>query len=243
MQDTRSEVSFRFLDWDSDFFGKRIGRVLPKRISAPLVAEAERWSQVNRIDCLYFLADSADTRTVEVAEQAAFHLVDIRMTFQCDVPPMPPGRGDDGLRVATLADLDDLRAVAKDSHHDSRFYADRHFERARADALYERWIENELRDRSGVVFVPDVGGRAAGYITCRVIERNVGEIGLLAVAEGARNSGAGAALVRAALRWFAEREVGRATVVTQGRNAGAQRVYQRAGFLTRSVELWYHRWF
>jgi hypothetical protein len=32
-------------------------------------------------------------------------------------------------------------------------------------------------------------------------------------------------------------------VVTQGRNSKAQRLYERCGFLTRSVQLWYHRWF
>jgi len=34
-----------------------------------------------------------------------------------------------------------------------------------------------------------------------------------------------------------------AEVVTQGRNYGAQRMYQRCGFVTRTTELWYHKWF
>jgi hypothetical protein len=33
------------------------------------------------------------------------------------------------------------------------------------------------------------------------------------------------------------------TVATQARNIAAQRLYQRAGFLTSSVRVWYHRWF
>jgi len=32
-------------------------------------------------------------------------------------------------------------------------------------------------------------------------------------------------------------------VVTQGRNLAAQRLYQRNGFVTASLQLWYHRWF
>jgi ribosomal protein S18 acetylase RimI-like enzyme len=32
------------------------------------------------------------------------------------------------------------------------------------------------------------------------------------------------------------------SVVTQGRNVAAQRLYQRAGFVTASTQLWYHRW-
>ena len=32
-------------------------------------------------------------------------------------------------------------------------------------------------------------------------------------------------------------------VVTQGRNYAAQRLYQKCGFVTKSTELWYHKWF
>ena len=28
-----------------------------------------------------------------------------------------------------------------------------------------------------------------------------------------------------------------------GRNLAAQRLYQRSGFVTASLQLWYHRWF
>jgi len=30
--------------------------------------------------------------------------------------------------------------------------------------------------------------------------------------------------------------------VTQGSNIAAQRLYQRSGFLPKSVQLWYHFW-
>ena len=60
---------------------------------------------------------------------------------------------------------------------------------------------------------------------------------------GSRGRGGGSALVQGALAWFADRGVTQVLVVTQGRNVGAQRLYQKAGFLTRKVELWYHRWF
>jgi ribosomal protein S18 acetylase RimI-like enzyme len=33
-----------------------------------------------------------------------------------------------------------------------------------------------------------------------------------------------------------------ATVVTQGRNIASQRLYQKHGFVTQSIQLWYHRW-
>jgi ribosomal protein S18 acetylase RimI-like enzyme len=55
--------------------------------------------------------------------------------------------------------------------------------------------------------------------------------------------GVGRKLVVASLGWFDAHGADRVTVVTQGRNIAAQRLYQRCGFLTRSTGLWYHRWF
>jgi RimJ/RimL family protein N-acetyltransferase len=49
--------------------------------------------------------------------------------------------------------------------------------------------------------------------------------------------------VAEALRWFAGRGTAEVTVVTQARNLAAQQVYQKAGFQTWAVQLWYHRWF
>ena len=39
------------------------------------------------------------------------------------------------------------------------------------------------------------------------------------------------------------RGIDRVQVVTQGRNVRAQRVYQRCGFVSAQLQLWYHRWF
>jgi hypothetical protein len=46
-----------------------------------------------------------------------------------------------------------------------------------------------------------------------------------------------------ALRWFTENRLNRVEVVTQARNFTAQRLYQRSGFVTANVQLWFHKWF
>jgi ribosomal protein S18 acetylase RimI-like enzyme len=65
----------------------------------------------------------------------------------------------------------------------------------------------------------------------------------VSVAADARGRSLGSALVEHSLRWFGERGMKDVSVVTQGRNAAAQRLYQRCGFITDSVQIWYHRWF
>jgi RimJ/RimL family protein N-acetyltransferase len=36
---------------------------------------------------------------------------------------------------------------------------------------------------------------------------------------------------------------GRITVVTQGRNVAALRLFERCGFLVESSEVWLHKWY
>ena len=52
-----------------------------------------------------------------------------------------------------------------------------------------------------------------------------------------RDRGIGWALVAESLRWFAVHGARQVSVVTQGRNVQAQRLYQHCGFLTRSMQL------
>ena len=157
-----------------------------------------------------------------------------------------------GLRKARVAlfrriraDLPRLRRIAAASHRDSRFYHDRHFDRRRCDALYAGWIETSCADPAGVVLVAAAAGPAgppAGYVTGTIGADGEGRIGLFAVAADARGRGVGSALIAAVLDWFAGRGADPVSVVTQGRNVRAQRLYQRFGMRIRSVELWFHRW-
>ena len=149
------------------------------------------------------------------------------------------------MRPATAADLPRLCRIAAASHRDSRFYHDPHFDRRRCDALYAGWIETSCADPAGVVLVAaaaDPAGPPAGYVTGTIGEDGAGRIGLFAVAANARGRGVGGALIAAVLDWFAGRSADPVSVVTQGRNVRAQRLYQRFGMRTRSVELWFHRW-
>jgi dTDP-4-amino-4,6-dideoxy-D-galactose acyltransferase len=136
-----------------------------------------------------------------------------------------------------------LSDIAAASHFHTRFYADGRFPRERCDALYRAWIERSCRGSADGVLVADQGGEPAGYVACHLHPNETGSIGLMAVAEGHRGLKLGTQLVQAALQFFREHGSSRALVVTQGRNVDAQRLYQRCGFVTESMLLYYHRWF
>jgi dTDP-4-amino-4,6-dideoxy-D-galactose acyltransferase len=233
-----------YLDWDSRFFGIEIARVTTRRLDGCALEAVDRWCAMRHIDCLYFLAEGSPPASTTVAEDGGFHLVDLRATLARSTEPAPGGPAPAGIfvRRAQPSDLPALRAIARVSHRDSRFYRDGHFAEARCNALYETWIEKSCAGGAAAVLVAEVEGTVTGYVTCERPAGASARVGLLAVDATHRGRGIGEALVRSSLAWFAANDVALVHVVTQGTNIGAQRLYQRYGFRTDTVQLWYHRW-
>ncbi|MBN1810219.1 MAG: GNAT family N-acetyltransferase [Anaerolineae bacterium] len=233
-----------FLEWDSDFFGHRIARVVGHRLDQRRVEAILEWCRARSIECLYFLADSDDRETVELAEDHGFRLVDVRVVLECrlDGRHTPQRQGSDSVRVRSVCpdDIPVLQSIARTSYLGSRFYFDPHFSVASCEALYETWIVRSCEGSADVVLVAEADGQPVGYVSCYL--SGDGQIGLVGVADWVRRRGVGRALVDGALRWFAERGVDTVSVATQGRNVAAQRLYQGCGFSTRSLQLWYHKW-
>lgn len=236
---------YDYLEWDSRFFSCRIARVHLPRLSCDSLPGIMEWCAQRRIDCLYFLAGSDDDESVRTAEQSGFRLVDIRVALERGLNDAVQDARESRVlvRECRAEDLPALRAIARVSHRDTRFYHDPNFVNARCDALYETWIERSFQGYADAVLVAEADGHPVGYVSCHLDNATDGRIGLLAVDENARGAGAGGGLVSQCLRWLGRHDRARVTVVTQGRNLEAQRFYQQMGFRTGRVDLWYHRWF
>ena len=241
-----TEIPCQSLDWDSEFFGRRIARITTNRLRRETLERVLAWCEARSIECAYFLASADDDTTVRLAEDHGFQLVDLRVTLERSLAGAT-GDGTPGEAMTTrLARSDDvpvLRAIARVNHRDTRFYHDANFPRERCDALYETWIERSCGGYADAVWVCERARRPVGYVSCHRVGERAGQIGLLGVDPAVHGAGVGRRLVAAALDWFADLGAERVSVVTQGRNVRGQRLYQRAGFVTASLELLYHRWF
>jgi ribosomal protein S18 acetylase RimI-like enzyme len=243
-----SDAPCRVLDWDSAFFGCRVAQVEGGRLDAARCAAVLDWCRRSRVDWLYFLADANDAPTVRAAEGAGFDFMDLRVELVLDLAwprlPAPAPPPEFVIRPAQADDLSALRSIAADVHTDSRFFFDPRVPVERARCLYMTWIERSVLERfADHVLVAEREGRACAYVTGRHEAAGHGHIGLVGVGADARGRGVGIALVHALLERFGSRAVETVTVVTQGRNIMAQRVYQRCGFLSQSLKLWFHKWF
>jgi len=231
------------LAWDSAFFGLRLARVTGETLDAGAVDEVITAGGNQRLDCLVLLLSASDAASIRVAEDAGFRLVDSRLTLErpAGLPP-PPRPAGILIRDHRTEDVPALESIAAEAHRGTRFWRDERFSPERAAELYRTWIRQECRGGAARVLVADEEGSPTGYLSCHRDAGGEARIGLLGVRSDRRGQGVGAALLAAAMTWLAEGGSPAVGVVTQGHGIDAQRLYQRAGFLTVRMDFWFHRW-
>lgn len=240
-----NQAPCKFLPWDTEFFGFRVGRVSISRLTAQSVATILEWNNAQAIHCLYFSSDGIDPETLRLAGQTGFQFVDVRLDLARSLAS-PAANPDNGhpIRMASPSDLAQLQAIARKSHHDTRFFKDRGFPAARSEALYAEWIRRDMEVNHVLIATsPHQPDRPTGYITCQVdAAARSGRIGLIAVDDEYQGKGIGRALVLAGLNWFRTANCQSVNVATQATNLPAQRLYQAVGFRTIESSVWFHRW-
>lgn len=239
-----SSPHWQYQAWESDFFGMRTAR-LGGDMSDDSLREALAQCEAAQIQIIHWLVDADDDSSVRRAEQHGFRLIDVRLTFEWRHTAGHSAGNKGAARSARAhqpGDLAALQAIARTSYHDTRYYHDRRYPAAACDAMYATWIARSCQGDAQAVLVVDQDGAVAGFITCHhEAGATSGQIGLVGVGAAQRGRGHGRILVEAAQQWLSERGADHMTVVTQGRNLAAQRLYQRCGFVTRTMQLWYHR--
>lgn len=245
-----SSTPCEILEWDTNFFGFCIARVSSNTLTPESVQNIDVFCHQNHVHCLYFLSSLDDPTTTRLAETNNFQLADVRLTFEKKLFENSGLIPDDGLnkklaiRQVRAEDIDHLVKISQKSYVDSRFYFDTNFPHHRAESLYQTWIKVSCEGWAEAVLVAEWNHAPAGYITCHLNqEQKTGKIGLVGVSSQVQGRGLGKALVNNASDWFFTQGMEKATVVTQGRNLAAQRLYQHCGFITQNTQLWYHKWY
>ncbi len=176
------------------------------------------------IRCTYLLAPADDAGTAEAAESAGFLPVDTRITLERPAEPVSGPPAGLAVREGREGDAGRVAALAAAAHTDTRFHFDPHFPRQRAAELYATWVGRGFHEDSRHLLVAERDERLLGYV---LVSDEPRAIDLIAVERSARGQGVGQALLAAAIGERPEEPI---SVVTQARNVGALRLYQKLGF-------------
>jgi ribosomal protein S18 acetylase RimI-like enzyme len=237
------DVPCETLPWDTQFFGLNVARVRGDSLTPDRARAVDQWCRRNGTTLLYFLARSGDPLTARLAEAGGYREVDERVTLERPLVGVTPP-ADATVRLFVPTDLDALRRIARSSYLDSRFYHDGRLPRASCEELFDLWTTQTCQRHPDHVLVAHDGATPVGYVTCQLDSTSTkATIELIGVAEPARGRGVGRQLVEAALAWAVRQGATTMSVVTQGRNLAARRLYERCGFVTSLVQRYYHKWY
>lgn len=243
----RRTVEPRLSEWETAFFGSRMGAIVRLDEAGPDSAGEVRAQDLQtavakaRTDGfahLIFRAAGNDVQAIWAAEAAGLRLVDVGVdsTFTFATTPRPALDRRLPIRSGRLEDVPSLRELTVGAFTHTRFAVDPFFSTEQVTAFYQEWATNLFTGLADAVLVYEIDGQVAGFISC-AMKGDEGRIPLVATAAAHRGRGVGRALVSAALDWFASAGARRAHVKTQATNYSALALYHRSGFCISNTEV------
>lgn len=230
-------MEIRTLQWDSDFFGLRIGRadILSTEDSLFLAARREELKQ--QFELLYVF----DPNNIGLNANGA-RLVDEKILYS--KPCEPRKQYDDIVFFKQVKPTEDLYRLALVSGGYSRFKLDERLPQGSYERLYTRWIENacpkEGTNKQILTFL-DTNNIAKGMITIDY-QGELGHIGLVAVDNDCQHQGIGGKIMSTLDGYLFDLGVKTLEVPTQKANTDACRWYEKNGFTVQSRTQIYHWW-
>ena len=218
------------LDWDTEFFGYPVGRLTTGDME---VNEDQLVSLSEQFKLVYVVSNKPQTTELLLAG-------DSKIIFQ-----KTPERHDISPTVVTAKKeaIEEFKRIGRQSGIWSRFAIDEGFQNQEFERLYDRWvtgsIENEIAFANLTVLDAQ---QPTGLITVAEVDADNATIGLFAVSEKHRGKGIGTRLLQAVDTICADKGYRSLTVATQGKNTGAQMVYERFGFRPLNVTYIYNYW-
>jgi dTDP-4-amino-4,6-dideoxy-D-galactose acyltransferase len=234
---------YEILEWDSVFFGFRIGKIIPPKLKFSKLKEVLKNMKEEGVKLVYWAADSTDINTNSGAVEAGGFLADEKTTYSINLSGKTKQKYLDTTEIYSGSMNEELKQLALESGIYSRFYVDPHFSRSDFEKLYIRWMESSL-DKTfadDIIVVKNNDRKISGMVTVRK-KTGTGRIGIIAVSEDSRGKNIGTLLTLAAVDWFIDRQCSRGEVVTQKANTAACHLYEKCGFVVSQVENFYHFW-
>ena len=212
-------IEIQKLDWDSDFFGLRIGRVIisSKEEIEDLVNQKTKVQE--EFDLIYVFASHG----------LEFSAVNAKLLDEKVVYALSDTSRSELNNNVKLWDED--RGVTEELLH-----------LALVSGKYSRWIEQSVNHSiASEVFCYMIEGVPRGLVTLND-KNGLGTIGLVAIHEDFQHRGIGSSMMNHVIRYSIEKQIEKLTVATQLDNIPACRLYEKSGFVVESVTDIWHWW-
>lgn len=230
-------MNVQYLDWDSRFFGVRIGRVDISSYQELAMLCTKEIELGKQYDLIYVYC-----QPIVHFEHPNVYLVDEKIIYMKRVTESQPIYANVCVYPVSVPN-EDLYRLALISGEFSRFRNDIRFPKSCYERLYRRWIEQSvLGNMANKVFVYQQEQRTCGMITVKW-SLDSAICGLLAVDTPMQGKGIGTKMMQTLENYLAHNTSVRIlSLATQKNNQNACQFYEKFGFYVNNVTSIYHWW-
>lgn len=223
--------SIEFLEWDSGFFQKKIGKVI--------LGNEDKFEdfQIREYDLVYVFSEN---------DKLNYPLVDKKVVLEFESIKSSEMSFD--ANCANFYDSEknqyyELLSLALQSGSFSRFNIDKNFRNNEYEKLYTAWIDKSIsKELSTDILIKEIDSKIGGFLTMASKTNKVAEIGLLAVDDKLRGKGIASDLLSTAIAYAKFSGFEKMQVTTQADNIPAMNLYLKSGFKILSTTFIYHIW-
>lgn len=227
------------LDWDSDFWGYKVGKIeiekcIPSSLQSALDAMIESEYQLiylfSDVEVELPMSSSYEMILTDIKRSYVYKINSHHFLFSGNVKIEPFEK-----------EAYKLYSLGYQSGFHSRYNIDPNISNDDFKRLYRKWIDNSVnKSFADYVFVAKDEDKIIGFITAR-ISGNYVRIGLIATDKASRGKGVGTALIQSVIREAKKKGLD-IEVTTQRDNDGACLFYEKQGFSLQKETFVYHIW-
>jgi dTDP-4-amino-4,6-dideoxy-D-galactose acyltransferase len=226
------------LNWDTNFFGFKVGKVVLENYSNidSILSENDRSSFK-----LVYLFSNFEIKKPDSFSNTFMSLVDIKTTFVKNIDdsilPQPL------IKEYVKTELtDDLIELAIQSGVYSRFKKDVNITESKFEDLYKLWIEKLVsKNNNEIILINETNDKINGFL-CLGKKNNRADLIMGAVGKNSRGLGIGKQLFLETERIAHQMGYKEIQIVTQGLNKPACELYKKLGYKIEKEEYIYHLW-
>lgn len=222
------------LNWDSDFFGLSIGKLVIDPNFKLTLLDTEK----KTYDLLYLFSD----KSLNFQSEYDIKLVDVKVNFTKEGLTLNREQFCQEFNPDLHA-YPEILELAYLSGVYSRFKLDRHFHVESFKKLYKTWLDNSISKKiANYVLVEIIDGVIAGFVTLKLYDQRYGQIGLIAVHPNYQGKRIASKLIQSCENLCVLNQINKLNVSTQLDNKPAMNLYKNSKFNIQDQQFIYHYW-
>ena len=235
--------SSRYLDWDTDFFGVKSGRIeLFNEVTVTEQREILEALENFEFTTIYN-HNNNNENNAWIGEKLTASLKDVNVQFSMQLKEQNHDVDkDENIEIKNnLGKNDDIISIAENSFLYSRFYNDKKLNQDKAAKIYRQWVTSAFNRESKFFLYYKLQERIIGFVLFSLNDSEA-TIELIAVDKLSSGKGIGNKMIRHLKKHLFNNDIEVLNVGTQVNNINAINFYIASGFKYSHCASVYHHW-